>query len=76
MKFSLSTWTDEDIFNLTLLTPDDVNFYELPEAVLEKVALGIEPYFANAALAELHQRNRALAGAIAESILGIWGHLT
>ena len=70
---AMHIWTDEDVFNLTLLDPQDVDFGDLPQTVLEKLALGTEPYFANYALGELDKRNPDLARVVSTKVLSSVG---
>lgn len=58
-----------DIGWLTALDPSDVDFTQLPDHVVQELALGTEPNFATIAIVELRRRNSPLAAETASRLL-------
>ena len=57
-----------------MLTDEEIDYEQLPEAMLEQLALDIEPYIANSALAELIIRESPRATSVALEIMATKSH--
>ena len=57
-----------------MLTDEEIDYEQLPEEMLEQLALDIEPYIANSALAELIIRESPRATSVALDIMATRSH--